>query len=221
MENKLEERIRRLAQPIWSSAGEQYGTAMDCWLMAENMVLETVSATTKILGAAMGSTVSSSREFWDVPTEVPTRRIRELAHLMWEEAGRQQGATLDFWLAAERHVLTVMRAGMSAQAAEDGSQNELIRELVFGSPAAYLDRVRETAYFLWLSSGEEYGRSVDFWLHAERQVLDTMAATAGFVAPAPSKEVPPARSAKTSPARAKSSQPRKKSAVDRSPKPLH
>lgn len=218
MENKVEERIRQLAQPIWVSAGEQYGTAMDCWLMAENMVLETMAATTKIVGAAFDTTVSSTRQFWKVPREVPTERVRELAHAMWEAAGRQQGAALDFWLAAERHVLTVMRMGMSPQSPEHQAQNELVKELMFGSANAYMDRVRELAYHLWQSAGEEYGRSLDFWLEAERQILETMAGTAGFVAPAPSKELPVTRSAKPSRTPAKTRQPRKAKAVVRSTK---
>ncbi len=207
MENKLEDRIRQLAQPIWVSAGEQYGTALECWLMAENMVLETMAATAKIVGAAFDTSLSSSRRFWEVPTVVPTERIRELAHVMWESAGRQQGAALDFWLAAERHVLTVMRTGMSAPPSENDTQNEWAQELLFGSPAAYMDRVREAAHDRWLAAGQEYGRSLDFWLEAERQVLNSMSSTAGFVAPAPSKELPVPKSPKPSPRTAKSQRP--------------
>jgi len=217
MENKVEDRIRQLAQPLWISAGEQYGTAMDCWLMAENMVLETMAATTKIVGAALDTTVSSTRQFWEVPTEVPTERISELAQLMWEAAGRQQGATLDFWLAAERHVLTVMRTGMGTSAPGKDAQKELANELLFGSSAVYLDRVRELAHELWVSAGKEYGRSLDFWLEAERQVLETMTASAGFVAPAPSKELPPSRSVR--PSRAAAPKPRKKRAAAHSRSP--
>jgi hypothetical protein len=37
-------------------------------------------------------------------------RIRELAHLMWEWAGRQQDKALDYWVAAEKEVLESLRA---------------------------------------------------------------------------------------------------------------
>lgn len=33
-------------------------------------------------------------------------RIREAAYLLWEAAGSQHGRCLEFWLAAEREVLT-------------------------------------------------------------------------------------------------------------------
>ena len=37
-------------------------------------------------------------------------RIGELAHLMWEWAGRQQDKALDYWVAAEKEVLESLRA---------------------------------------------------------------------------------------------------------------
>jgi hypothetical protein len=37
-------------------------------------------------------------------------RIGELAHLMWEWAGRQQDKALDYWVAAEKEVLGSLRA---------------------------------------------------------------------------------------------------------------
>lgn len=33
-------------------------------------------------------------------------RIGEMAYLMWESAGRQQGMAMEYWLAAEKEVLT-------------------------------------------------------------------------------------------------------------------
>ena len=32
-------------------------------------------------------------------------RIGEMAYLMWESAGRQQGMAMEYWLAAEKEVL--------------------------------------------------------------------------------------------------------------------
>lgn len=36
-------------------------------------------------------------------------RVREMAYYMWEAAGRQQGIATEYWLAAEREVLTTMK----------------------------------------------------------------------------------------------------------------
>jgi hypothetical protein len=37
-------------------------------------------------------------------------RIRELAHSMWEWAGRQQDMALHYWVVAEKEVLATLRA---------------------------------------------------------------------------------------------------------------
>jgi hypothetical protein len=36
-------------------------------------------------------------------------RVREVAYLMWESAGRQHGMALEYWLSAEREVITTMQ----------------------------------------------------------------------------------------------------------------
>jgi hypothetical protein len=38
------------------------------------------------------------------------QRIRDLAYLMWESAGRQHGLAIQYWLAAEKEVVGVMQA---------------------------------------------------------------------------------------------------------------
>jgi hypothetical protein len=36
-------------------------------------------------------------------------RVREVAYLMWEAAGRQQGMAMEYWLSAERDVMSTMQ----------------------------------------------------------------------------------------------------------------
>lgn len=47
-------------------------------------------------------------------------RVSEVAYLMWESAGRQHGMALEYWLAAEREVISTMQSAaermMPAQA---------------------------------------------------------------------------------------------------------
>lgn len=43
-------------------------------------------------------------------TEEVQGRVRQLAYLMWESAGRQHGMAMKYWLEAEREVLTAMHA---------------------------------------------------------------------------------------------------------------
>ena len=39
-------------------------------------------------------------------------KISEMAYLMWEAAGRQQGLTMEYWLAAERQVMAMVEAAV-------------------------------------------------------------------------------------------------------------
>ena len=53
-------------------------------------------------------------------------RIRELAHSMWEWAGRQRDVALHYWVAAEKEVLATMRA--AADKLMPGEKPEKVEE---------------------------------------------------------------------------------------------
>lgn len=63
-----------------------------------------------------------SKKIWEMTQDIQ-KRINEVAYMMWESAGRHQGMAMDFWLEAEREVLTTMQTaaeqlisvGMSTQ----------------------------------------------------------------------------------------------------------
>lgn len=46
------------------------------------------------------------------------QRIRDLAYLMWESAGRQHGLAMQYWLAAEKEVLGIMQTATKTVAAK-------------------------------------------------------------------------------------------------------
>jgi Protein of unknown function (DUF2934) len=50
-----------------------------------------------------------SNELHQMTQDLQTR-IRELAYLMWESAGRQQGMAIEYWLKAESEVLSALQA---------------------------------------------------------------------------------------------------------------
>ena len=191
MNSNVDERIRGLAQPLWESAARPYGMAMDFWLMAEQMVMEMVSATARLQSTAI---TPPSPPLGELPDGMPVARVREMAECMWESAGRQYGVAQDFWLAAERHVLAMLR--LSAFPAESGTEgkNAWTSELSGLTPAAYLERIRRMAYFYWERAGRSYGNALDCWLQAERDMLKMMsAATEGGDQPsAPADGVSPA-----------------------------
>ena len=171
MDQLVEQKIRALARPLWELAARPYGMAMDFWLMAEQMVLEMMAATTRMQGAAIAK---APRPLPELPTAMPVDQVRQLAECMWESAGRQYGMAQDFWLAAERHVLAMMRAAAASGGAGEAAES-WIRDLPRLSPAGYMERIQVAAYYMWEAAGRHYGRALDFWLEAEKQTLEAMA----------------------------------------------
>jgi hypothetical protein len=199
MDNTLEDRIRDLAGPLWRSAAQPYGLALDFWLMAEQMVGEMLRTTAQIQKSMLADPPPLPSQW--LPEAVPVKRIEELAKCMWEAAGRQYDATQDYWLAAERHVLTIMRAATVPQSASPLAK--WAQELATLPPQAYLDQIRIAAYYAWEAAGRQYGRTLDHWLQAEATVLGSLAALARGVGEssepvlpsAPTTTAPPAATA--------------------------
>ena len=183
MDQLVEQRIRALARPLWESAARPYGVAMDFWLMAEQMVLEMMAVTTRVQSTA----IEMPRQRTDLPEAMPVDQVRQLAEYMWESAGRQYGMAQDFWLAAERHVMAMMRAAAATSPAGEAVE-PWIRELPRLSPAAYMEQIQAAAHNLWEAAGRQYGCALDFWLEAEKQTLATLARMSA-APPPPSDEV--------------------------------
>lgn len=171
MNQTIEEQIRALAQPLWESAARPYGMAIDFWLMAEQMVVEMMATTSRLQKTILTEAPPIRGES---PGAAPIAHIRGLAQAMWEAAGRHCEMTQEFWLAAERHVLAMQHGWRSESSQADGQTR--LQELCKLPPAAYLERIRLTAYYMWESAGQQYGRAFDFWLAAERQTLAMMKA---------------------------------------------
>lgn len=173
MDTQMELRIRSLAHPLWESAARPYGMALDFWLMAEQMILEMLTASSRLATAASGDMAVSAAG--DDPATASVNRVRDLAHCMWDNAGRQYELALDCWLSAERHALALSRATTTAR--------EGARELAAMPAPAYLDHIRVRAYTLWDAAGRRYGNALDYWLQAEQQVLTAIAEASAVGAP--------------------------------------
>lgn len=65
------------------------------------------------------------------------------------------------------------------------------------------DRVRQVAYMMWESAGRQHGMAMNYWLAAERDVIETMQAAAERMIPAdpPGEDVPAAATASAPPPR--------------------
>lgn len=176
MNTSLETQVRELAYSIWKSAGEGYGQAVDCWLMAEQMVAETAMVTARIAramvdaaGAAVGTPPSQlSAEYG--------KYIRELAYCMSSTADQQYGHAMDFWLASEKHIAAMIVAATRTAGSPAEKQRAVTQMLEAFSPSGYLERIRKTAYAMWEAAGRQYGNSLDYWLMAEQHVLQSIIA---------------------------------------------
>ena len=180
MDTQMEIRIRSLAHPLWESAAQPYGMALDFWLMAEQMILEMLTASARLATTAAGETMVSASG--DDRAAAPINWVQDLAHCMWENAGKQYDLALDCWLAAEKHAFALSRA---TAAAREGA-----KDLAALPAPAYLEHIRRNAYLLWESAGQQYGNALDYWLQAERQVLNAVAGAASPAAEAKATRSP-------------------------------
>lgn len=182
MNEQTDAQVRRLAYHIWASAEQHYGRAIDFWVMAEQMVGEVAAVTKRMTDMATGQSKRGDAEQGqsvnpaDV-VEAHSEQVRELAHAMWENAEQGLEYSLDFWLAAERHARAIAEAALRTAGATVGAERVVAQAFQSFSPDHYLERIRRTAYYMWEAAGGHFGRSLDFWLAAERQVLRSMASS--------------------------------------------
>ena len=174
MDRETDAQVRELAQPLWESAAQPYGAALDFWLMAEQMVLEAMASGARMQAQAVQD--APDRMPGMLPESVPVHRITDLAQCMWKNTERQVDAAQDVWLAAERHVLSLLRAAATPERVTPLAK--WAEDLVDLPPQAYLERIRTTAYMMWEAAGRQYGNALDYWLRAEEELLGSLAAVA-------------------------------------------
>ncbi|MDG4553604.1 MAG: DUF2934 domain-containing protein [Candidatus Competibacter sp.] len=171
MENDLEQEIHNLAYHIWQSAGSEIGRALDFWLMAERMVIELAADSARLANTAATSAWEATSTWPSALRSLYFYRIRDLARHMWLASNEQQERSLDYWLAAEKHLRLLMNSTVRAAGASLGKEEILASAFEAFSPADYLEHIRKTAYQLWEAAGRQYGSAFDFWLAAEEKIL--------------------------------------------------
>ena len=196
MNVKIEHQVSYLAYHLWVSAGREYGRAVELWAIAEQMVWELAVASAQVgAGAQLSGPAIAVKS---------VQRIQELAYCMWQAAGAEWGRAIDHWIAAERHVTTMlmvpgaMAETFSAEPSNAGCADaepakpdaERTAEPLGDrfSADAYLNVIRTDAYHIWEKAGRAYTEDpLAFWLEAERQMLRRLetAAMAPCYAPEP------------------------------------
>lgn len=168
--------IEGIAHSIWEQEGRQIGSALDHWLAAEKQVLAVSVAVMESSRDAHEAMRNLSLTLHNLDPVNLLEPIRALAEAMWEQAGGQSGFALDFWVAAEKHVLTLTAAVIRQASAGSGSAELIASMFSAFSPLPVLEMISETAQKAWLELGRKTSQDVDNWLNAEREVLANIAA---------------------------------------------
>ena len=177
MENDLEPEIRNLAYHLWQSAGHEFGqTALDFWEMAERMVVELTADSVRRANTVAASAIETAAAWPSALRALYLYRVRELAHCMWSASAEQQERSMDYWLAAEKHLRLLTESAARAAGASLGREEAMARAFEAFSPANYLEQIRKTAFYLWEAAGRQYGSALDLWLAAEQQIMESLAA---------------------------------------------
>lgn len=174
--NNLEHQIRNLAYDMWRSAESEFGHALDFWAMAEQMVVEMTADSARRANVAASSALEIATAWPAALRALYLYRVRELAHNMWIAGTEQRDRSMDYWLAAEKHLRLLTESTVRTAGTRLGNENLLVDTFEKFSPANYLEQIRTLAYQLWETAGRQYGSALDFWLTAEQKVLESLTA---------------------------------------------
>lgn len=174
MENDLDHDIRNLAYHIWQTAGRDFGqTALDFWAMAERMVIELTADSARRTSAAAVSALENATTWPSALRALYRYRVRELARCMWSASTEQRERSMDYWLAAEKHLRLLTESAAGVGGAHLGREEALARIFETFSPADYLEQIRKMAYHLWETAEDQHHSAMDFWLAAENRIMES------------------------------------------------
>lgn len=183
METELEHDIRNLAYHIWQTADRDFSqTALDFWVMAERMMIELTADSVRRANAATATAIENAVAWPAALRALYRYRVRELARGMWAASAEGRDRSMDYWLAAEKHLRLLAESAAHAAGSTRGCEEALARTFEAFPPADYLEQIRKTAYQLWETAENQHQSALDFWLAAEHRFLESLAA--GGTAPA-------------------------------------
>jgi Protein of unknown function (DUF2934) len=172
LENDLESEIRSLAYSIWRSAGSDFGqTALDFWAMAERMVIELTADSVRRANTATTSIIENAATWPSALHALYLYRVRELARCMWSASTEQRERSMDYWLAAEKHLRLLTESAARAAGTSLGKEEAIAKTFEMFSPVDYLEQIRKAAYQLWETAENQHHSAFDFWLAAENRII--------------------------------------------------
>ena len=158
------ELISEVARLFWVTAETPPGMDISFWVAAKKYVASLVALATP--------SRTSPDNLMDIfSPEAYFRRVQDLAQAMSRRSGQQFMTTsLDFWLSAEKHILTMLAgAAAAAQTLQDASS--YLTEICDLSIEEYLSRIEENAYYIWQGAGTPFGAALNYWLESEQAIL--------------------------------------------------
>jgi DUF2934 family protein len=171
------ETVRNAAHLMWEAAGHQPEQALNYWLAGQKYIGSLVAVARKVTGLTIISDPASLGALIDAFSPAAyLRRVEQLAERMAEDAELPAAVfPHDFWLAAERYILVLIASVAYSANSHLEAVNKLTATFRGFSPEQYLQAIREAAYDIWKSTGAQPGKSLHFWLEAERKYLQDIA----------------------------------------------
>ena len=156
--------ISEVARSFWVTAGTPPGMDISFWVAAKKYVAS-------LIALATPSRTSPDNLMGIFSPEAYFRRVEDLAQAMSRRSG-QQGTTnsLDFWLSAEKHILTML-AGAAAAAQTLQDAISYLTEICDLSNEEYLRRIEQNAYHIWEGADRPFGAALKYWLEGEQAIL--------------------------------------------------
>jgi hypothetical protein len=158
------ELISEAARLFWVTAGTPPGMDISYWVAAKKYV-----ASLKALATPSRTNFDNLMDIFS--PEVYFRRIQDLAQAMSRRSGQQlMTNSLDFWLSAENHILTML-AGAAAAAQTLQDATSYLTEIRDLSIEEYLGRIEENAYYIWEDARGPFDAALKYWLESEQEIL--------------------------------------------------
>ena len=100
-------------------------------------------------------------------------RIRDLAYLMWESAGRQQNMALQYWLNAERETFSSIQAATDVMMSAPTHRQEATQTMAEPPPVDEIEARQDKARPGKEAATQAAGRKLALAESAARQPLET------------------------------------------------
>ena len=154
--------IQRFAHGIWERSGQEHGAALRHWLAAEKQVLAlSVAVIETSVEAHKDALINLKTALNSLDPGYVFDNIRAMAKAMWEELGCQPERSLDCWIAAEKHVITIAVAAIRQAQAGEAAAEVVERTLSNLSPHDYLEPIARKAKKICQRKGQESTSIID------------------------------------------------------------